>query len=162
MRLLSPQDYAKYHHLSTEQHQFAGNAEWMYINLAPSTPVDEQQPDVAMAIIDPASRLPFLHVEPAHHDVRHGKETKCHCHVSSIYDIKNINLTSAQRNLKLDHDRLGHISMQAVQRLYQPAEPAMLDFDGFTTSSESCLIAKEPAQLRCDLPCCEACQCAKA
>ena len=110
----------------------------------------------------PGSLLPFLHVEPAHHDVRHGKETKCHCHVSSIYDIKNINLTSAQRNLKLDHDRLGHVSMQAVQRLYQPAEAAMLNFDGFTTSSESCLIAKEPAQLRCELPRCEACQCAKA
>ena len=159
MRLISPQDYANYHHLPTDEYQFAGNSQWMFMYL----PTQEgAQPEIAMAIIDPSSRLPFLHAEPGHIEVKNGKEARCHCHVSTIYDINNINLTSAQRNLKLDHDRLGHISMQAVQRLYQPSEVNTPDFDGITTSSESCLVAKEPAQLRCELPRCEACQCAKA
>ena len=89
-------------------------------------------------------------------------ETKCHCNVTSIFDITNVNLTAAQRLLKLDHDRLGHINMQSVQRLYQPAEKDSPDFDGVSTSSESCLVAKDPAQLRCELPRCEACLCARA
>ena len=74
----------------------------------------------------------------------------------------NINLTSAQCNLKLDHDRLSHILMAAVLRLYQPAKKDTKDFDGVNISSDPCLLAKEPAQLRCNLPCCEACQCAQA
>ena len=52
--------------------------------------------------------------------------------------------------------------MVAVQRLYQPAKKDTKDFDGIDISSDPCLLAKEPAQLHCDLPCCEACQCAKA
>ena len=161
MRLISPQDYANYHHLPVDEYQYAGNAQWMFMCLKTDSdnPTDQE---LAFANIDPGSRLPFLHAERSHYETVNGKEARCHCHVTSIYDVKNVNLTSAQRNLKLDHDRLGHVSMQAVQRLYQPSEADLPDFDGVSTSKEPCLIAKEPAQLRCELPRCEACQCAKA
>ena len=164
MRLVSPQDYARYHHMETDEFQFAGNSQWMFmfLKLEESELVPEGLREIAMCNMDPGSRLLFLLAEPSHHEVRSQKESRCHCHVTSIFDVTNINLTSAQRNLKVDHDRLGHISMQAVQRLYQPAVKDEPDFDGIKTSSEPCLIAKEPAQLQCDLPKCEACQCAKA
>ncbi len=89
-------------------------------------------------------------------------ESRCHCHVASIFDPRNVNLTDAQKRLKLDHDRLGHLSMQAIQRLYQPDEADKPDFDGVSVSSKPCLVAKDPSQIRCTPPVCEACQIARA
>ena len=94
--------------------------------------------------------------------MKHLQEVRCHCHVASLFDPRNFNLTTAQKNLKLDHDRLGHLSMQAIQRLYQPAEADKSDFDGVSVSSKPCIVAKDSAQLRCKPPVCEACQVAKA
>ena len=150
MRLISPQDYARYHHFPLDEYQFAGNAHWMFMYIKVNDNL--KMHEMAMANINPGAQLPFLIAEPSHHEIKKGKESKCHCHVLTIYNITNINLTSAQRNLKLDHDRLGHILMVAVQRLYQPAKKDTKDFDGVDISSDPCLLAKEPAQLHCDLP----------
>jgi hypothetical protein len=91
-----------------------------------------------------------------------GKETRCHCHVTSIYDVRNKNLSGPRKQLKLDHDRLGHISMQLIQKLCQPSDPSTPDFDGEPSVSRPCLLAKDPAQIGANPPVCEACQVAKA
>ena len=157
MRLLSPQDYARHHKLSTKHPQFSGNADWMHMELA------GDGNDMIFANMDPNARLPFVFGEAAHaNGATKSLETRCHCHVTSIFDVTNINLTPAQRFLKLDHDRMGHISMQSIQRLYQPAGEDSPDFDGVSTSKKPCIVAKDPAQLRCSPPRCEACLCARA
>ena len=111
---------------------------------------------------DPQTRLPFLLAELGHHDISNKKETRCHCHVTSIFNVRNNNLSHAQKLLKLDHDRLGHLSMQLIQKLYQPEDLSSPDFDGVTTSSQPCLIAKDASQLRCKPPMCKACEVARA
>ena len=158
MRLLSPQDYARYHKMDPEQTQYRGSSMWMALDI----PCLDDKTAKLYANIDPQSRLPFVLGEFGHHDVVDGKETKCHCHVTSIYDTRNINLSRAQKALKLDHDRLGHLSMQMIQRLYQPADHDSPDFDGHPTSGNPCLIAKDAAQIKCKTPVCEACEIARA
>ena len=158
LRLLSPQDYCRYHKMPIDVPQYSGNAGWMTMNIKH----DSKATCMVAAPIDMHSRLPFLLGELGHHDVKDRKETRCHCHVASIFDVRNVNLTEAQKRLKLDHDRLGHLSMQAIQRLYQPDEADKPDFDGVSVSSNPCLVAKDSAQLRCTPPVCEACQVAKA
>ena len=164
LRLLSPQDYARYHHFDTSGHSYAGNANWMTMQLQKEEcDSKSKKHDLIHANIDPSSRLPFVLGELGHHDIKNGKDAKCHCNITSIYDVRNINLTDAQKKLKLDHDRLGHLSMQAIQGLYQPVDSEIKDFDGQSTSGGMpCLLAKDPAQLRCTVPVCEACQIAKA
>ena len=163
LRLLSPQDYCRYHKLPSDQPQYAGCSNWMTLNLK-----DPDDPSCMIgALIDPGSRLPLILGELGHHDVKksrnaHAKEARCHCHVTSVFDVRNVNLSEAQKRLKLDHDRLGHLSMKGIQRLYQPDEADTPDFDGVSVSGKSCIIAKDPAQLRCTPPICEACQVAKA
>ena len=158
LRLLSPQDYCRYHHLSNNEPHYSGNSDWMHMHVKDAA--DKLQEVVA--VIDGGGRLPILVGELGHQDMKHLKEARCHCHVASLFDPRNFNLTVAQKNLKLDHDRLGHLSMQAIQRLCQPAEADKPDFDGVPVSSKPCIVAKDPSQLRCKPPICEACQVAKA
>ena len=53
MRLISPQDYAHYHHFPTDEYQFAGNAHWMFMYIK----VDDnlETCEIAMANIDPGA-----------------------------------------------------------------------------------------------------------
>lgn len=155
MRLLSPQDYYRYHHFNPAETQFfRGSGEWMSLDIKTTESIDDTATEV-IAHIDPQARLPFLHAKPMHFDQVGSKEACCYCNVTSIYDIGNINLTQPQKKLKLDHDRLGHLSMQLIQELYQPEELSIPDFDGPSTSGASCLLAKDAAQLRCQIPLCE-------
>eukprot|EP00977_Amphora_coffeiformis_P016373 scaffold5066_cov173-Amphora_coffeaeformis.AAC.1 len=118
--------------------------------------------ETVLAHIAPDSRLPFLCAERGHHEVNESKETRCHCHVTSVYDVRNTNVLAAQKRLKLDHDRLGHLSMQLIQKLYQPEDQSMPDFDGHPTSGLPCLLARDFAKLKCTIPLCEACELARA
>ena len=162
LRLLSPQDYCRYHHFDPTVSQYRGSAEWMSIDIKANDDPSDFSTSEVLAQIDPQSRLPFLHAELGHHDFENNVETKCHCHMTSVYDVRNINLTDAQKRLKLDHDRLGHLSMQLIQKLYQPEDLSSPDFDGHPTSGLPCLLAKDSAQLRCKAPLCEACEIARA
>ena len=161
MRLLSPQDYCRYHHFDPNDHAYRGSSDWMSIDVRKSETSHETAEVIAH--IDQATRLPFIFAELGHHDIVNGNmESRCHCNVASIYDIRNINLMDAQRKLKLDHDRLAHLSMKMIQKLYQPEDLHSPDFDGQSTSSDPCLLAKDSSQLRCSPPMCEACELAKA
>lgn len=165
MRLLSPQDYCRYHKLNPEISHWEGSADWMTMELKVGKDSNNSSLERIHANIDPSSRLPFLHAELGHHDVVDGKESRCHCTAftaSTIFDPRNINLTDAQKKLKLDHDRLGHLSMKLIQKLYQPEDIEQPDFDGHPTSGSPCLLAKDSAQLRCQPPVCEACELARA
>lgn len=151
MRLLSPQDYCRYHKLDDAYAHWHGSSSWMTLELKVCDNNDNDSLELVCAHIDPASRLLYLHAELGHHDLVDGKETHCHCsaHVaSSVFDPRNINLTDAQKKLKLDHDRLGHLSMKLIQKLYQPEDIDQPDFDGHSTSGLPCLCTKDSAQLR--------------
>lgn len=165
MRLLSPQDYCNYHQLDPAVPQYRGSSSWMSLDVKTSEELGDSNTEEVLAHITSDSRLPFVFAELSHRDVNEPKdnsETRCHCHVTSVYDVRNTNLSAAQKKLKLDHDRLGHLSMQLIQKLYQPEHKSMPDFDGFPTSGLPCLLAKDAAQLRCDIPICEACEIARA
>ena len=162
MRLLSPQDYCKYHQLDSSVPKYRGSSSWMSIDVKINDDAEDLSTEEVLAHIAPDSRLPFLFAELGHHDVKNDKETRCHCHVTSVYDIRNTNLSFAQKKLKLDHDRLGHLSMQLIQKLYQPEDKSMPDFDGHPTSGLPCLLAKDSAQMKCAIPLCEACEIARA
>ena len=82
--------------------------------------------------------------------------------IVSVYDVRNVNLSQAQKQLKLDHDRLGHLSMQLIQKLHQPEDLSSPDFDGHPTSGLPCLVAKDSSQMRYTPPLCEACEIACA
>ena len=164
MRLLSPQDYCRYHHFDSRKPQYMGSADWMSLKVKVGDNPSSKKAIVeeVLSHIDPSSRLPFLFCELGHHDSVNEKTARCHCHVTSIYDVRNFNLSDAQKRLKLDHDRLGHLSMQLIQKLYQPEDMTSPDFDGHPTSGLPCLIARDSAQLRCSPPLCEACEVARA
>eukprot|EP00977_Amphora_coffeiformis_P017454 scaffold5709_cov92-Amphora_coffeaeformis.AAC.2 len=162
LRLLSPQDYCRYHNFDSSNHNYRGTSSWMSIDVKCSDDENDFSIETVLAHIAPDSRLPFLCAERGHHEVNESKETRCHCHVTSVYDVRNTNLSAAQKRLKLDHDRLGHLSMQMIQKLYQPEDKSMPDFDGHPTSGLPCLLARDSAQLKCAIPLCEACELAQA
>ena len=162
MRLLSPQDYCRYYDLPTDETQYRGTSSWMSMDIKCSYEKGNQETKEVVAHISTRDRLPFLLAEPHHLKVKDGKSYKCSCHFTSIYNVRNKNLSAAQKRLKLDHDRLGHLSMQLIQKLYQPQEKSMPDFDGHPTSGLPCLLAKDSAQISFDIPLCEACEVARA
>eukprot|EP00977_Amphora_coffeiformis_P015964 scaffold4831_cov95-Amphora_coffeaeformis.AAC.3 len=162
LHLLSPQDYCRYHNFDSSNHNYRGTSSWISIDIKCSDDKNDFSTETVLAHIAPDSRLPFLCAERGHHKVNKSKETRCHCHVTSVYDVRNTNLSAAQKRLKLDHDRLGHLSMQLIQKLYQPEDQSMPDFDGHPTSGLPCRLACNSTQLKCAIPLCEACELARA
>ena len=73
-------------------------------------------------------------------------------HPSELFSDNNRNLTTAQKHLLLDHQRLGHLGMRRIQNLYHCQE----------ISPESCLKPRTPGCLNCPLPKCHACLLGKA
>ena len=69
-----------------------------------------------------------------------------------VLSTSNENLTTAQKHLLLDHQRLGHLNMRQIQNLYHCHE----------TSPDSCLKPKGTGCLTCPLPKCRACLLGKA
>ena len=163
MRIVSPQDYCRYHKLDSRKIQFGGNADWMHLNLKDKEEKGKQ-PRV-LSQIDSRTRLPFILGEPstwARPEIQATKTSSCGCHFNSVYDPRNHNLSAAQKALLLDHCRLGHISMKAIQRLYRPREGLLPDFDGIPSPTKSCLNPRIKEQATCDPPMCQACNIAKA
>jgi hypothetical protein len=58
-----------------------------------------------------------------------------------VLSNENQNLTKAQKELLLDHHRLGHINMQTIQQLYQDRE-VVCEFDGCENRRGACLTPK--------------------
>ena len=65
-----------------------------------------------------------------------------------------MNLTKTQKELLLDHHRLGHYNMQGLQHLYRA--------DKLDSSSKPSMISRASGITTCDIPLCFACQISKA
>ena len=133
----------------------------------------ENTPTVLTAHMDRSSRLPFLYAEPpppellaAHRNLTRTSaqcsSTSCaHTSTINLYDPKNHNLSATQKRLKLDHDRLGHIGFQRLQRLYSCTK-TISHFDGSQTAKPPCLVPRDKRQAKCEPPTCSTCLAAKA
>eukprot|EP00977_Amphora_coffeiformis_P022633 scaffold11127_cov73-Amphora_coffeaeformis.AAC.1 len=114
---------------------YRGTSSWMSIDVKCSDDKNDFSIETVLAHIAPDSRLPFLCAERGHHEINESKETRCHCHVTSVYDVRNTNLSAARAE-----------------------DQSMPDFDGHPTSGLPCLLARDSAQLKCAIPLCKACE----
>jgi len=176
LRLFSPQDYARYHKLPLELQSMAGNANWFVFQHEASK---KHFGDLIRANIDSQSGLFFFYADPSGSNAkdqlvsRLAEESQVpilalpHVDVNlsqNVHDPKNKNISSAQKRLLLDHQRLAHQRMSLIQqKLYTvpDASPTPL-FSDLTPSKEACLQVREKEQLTCGVPLCETCQVAKA
>ena len=78
-------------------------------------------------------------------------------HEDNPLDASNRNLSRPQKQLLLDHQRLGHVHMRRIQRLYRDSSTS--DSDDMTPS---CLPATFKSSGTCEAPKCLACLYAKA
>jgi hypothetical protein len=115
VRLLSPQYYIRHHRMSTKQDQYGGNAKEFWLCL-------QDDESFIRAPIVPGSKLPIM--------VARSVQPSCGCHYTSsdtdtissyfttdmtVFDLQNQNLSSSQKQLLLDHCRLGHLGFQHLQ-----------------------------------------------
>lgn len=163
MRLLSPQDYARYHKLPTDTDQFGGNSSRIWMSL-------HQSKARWQCNVDPRSNLPIgLGCIPQ--DVN----TSCGCHscfscfqanADNVLQSSNQNLTQVEKEILLDHQRLGHINMDYLQALYRPRQdedqPSNVDHDVAAQDCTPCIVRKSKAMSSCTPPKCLACALAKA
>jgi hypothetical protein len=77
-----------------------------------------------------------------------------------VLSNENQNLIKAQKELLLDHQRLGHINMPTIQRLNQDCK-VVGEFDGCENRRGPCLVPHHPGCASCPIPKCFACQAAK-
>ena len=80
-------------------------------------------------------------------------------HHESPLDQTNLNLTGPQKQLLLDHQRLGHVHMRRIQQLYRFGNDSTSDVD---SDSLTCLPSRFKSSSTCDAPKCLACLYEKA
>jgi hypothetical protein len=184
-RLLSPQQYAQFHSLlspdplsDTFGSLYGGTrSEFWFLH--------ENKTNLIRIPIHPTANLPIL---LGHEASTSSSPTTCACqscsscchtaktpvlpsshlhsYSTSVLDSPNLNLTSSQKQLLLDHQRLGHVSFPHLQELYRETT-VECDFDGCSTgpstpSDSACLPNRSSSLSSCDPPLCLACQASKA
>ena len=166
MRLLSPQDYCRFHKIYPVQ----GKNYWGTMDGMSMFILRDDADGLATidAPMEPMSRLPMIFGEIVQKEERTKSEptTKCEscsqANVSiNIYDPRNVNLSPAQKALKLDHDRLGHIGFKRLQALYK-GKDTFIEWDGSVSQRDSCLHPTIEAQASCSIPACATCMLAKS
>ena len=172
LRLFSPQDYARYHEQDTSKPSFLGNGAWLYFHHE-SSDLDKEKVAV-FGNRDPHTGLFYFYGEDKHDAPLQGEtdsplssplkaQPTCRCHPTvNVHDPKNVNLSRTQKNLLLDHSRLGHVRMNLVQSLYECSDDVSPTFLGNAPPCKPCLHAKDKGQISCPLPLCQTCQVAKA
>ena len=170
LRLFSPQDYARYHKQDPKYASMMGSSSWFTFNHQDSNLMDDVK--LIYCGLDPESRLFYFYAEerrsksqPSSKQAIRQPSCPCCSLSQNVHDARNINLTKAQKNLLLDHQRLGHLRMTKVQALYRCPDPSpspsFID-DSSPSHCDPCLKAKEAGQLTCDPPKCATCEVAKA
>ena len=174
LRLFSPQDYARYHKIGADspdpnRYTMLGSASWFAFECQDSKP---SNPDVVVSNLDaesklfffysetPAASLPVSSAQPVS-----DSPSRCSCNNVSVHHPKNANLTASQKQLLLDHYRLGHLRMSLIQTLYTcgpPNTPPTPRFIPEESACDPCLLSRERGQSTCTIPLCATCQCAKA
>jgi hypothetical protein len=168
VKLISPQDYVRYHGLPTNIDHYGGNALEFWMNLQDGT-------SKVIASIVSGIRLPVM--------IAQSVPTNCFCGNTTLSDeftnvlsTNNQNLSPTQKLLMLDHCRLGHLNFQHLQSLYKPKTNIHLGCDkqGESTpnslsyeeqgelNKQPCLKPKLPGLLSCPIPKCKACLLSKA
>ena len=148
IRLFSPQDYARYHEMPQHQDAFGGNSTGCWLKFPESD-------SVLFAHMDGGSNVPMILATNGERP--NCKVEGCGCtngnHLAqSVLSETNTNLTKSQKELLLDHFRLGHFNMQTLQRLYRTDKDS---------DQKPCLVSRSQ-QLNVDIPLCQACQISKA
>jgi hypothetical protein len=150
LRLISPQDYARHHRLPVTNDNFGGCSTSMWLLHADGT-------HRVRANMEPSSNLPFLIGRPS----KSPSESSCGCHATAVHSPLNINLSSAQKALLLDHERLGHLSFRRVQQLYRPSSCSVRS-EVSSTLCDPCFNGRPSGCSSCDPPLCLACSISKA
>ena len=177
LRLMSPQDYARFHGWKGDDGCFHGHDRKMWIKLALVDAKDIRTLDAPVSKID---NLPYF--DATLDNCKDGSTTQCscksncaRCNNAQLFDSAleasgfsmevlnktNENLTAAQKELLLDHQRLGHIGFEHLQSLYRDRE-LVCEFDGCSKTSGACLVPKHRGTGTCEIPLCLACQACKA
>ncbi len=168
-RLFSPQEYCRYHSIDGDTYQWGGNATSFWFQFP-------QAPARLLCNMDPQSRLPVAWASPpppACTPDTSGVCTNVHalrpcaCAHSAILAPSNMNLSTAEKALLLDHFRLGHLNMHQIQALYSETVPETTlcsDIEGCDPKNpRRCLVPRHPqAPTVKPLPKCMACAAAKA
>lgn len=184
-RLLSPQQYAQFHSLSTDCSALLGPGNLYGGNRNSFWFLHENKTNVISIPIHPTGNLPVLLGHESQADSTLAADP-CSCHscsscctstpgrlpgsahgyTASVLDPTNLNLTSSQKQLLLEHHRLGHLSFPHLQELYRETSVER-DFDGCSSGPSSspdtaCLPNRSPSLSSCSPPLCLACQASKA
>ena len=178
-RLFSPQHYGGFHGWSVKnEDMFGGNHTRVWVLLA------EPQSKICPRIEAPISAfdsLPYITGYTEAHLVAKltaARKIDCGCSstcdrcssVANAFDTAfnmevlseaNENLTPSQKELLLDHQRIGHINMSHLQELYRPRD-IDCEFDGCSKDSNPCLPAHHAGVSSCDQPMCLACAAARS
>ena len=156
IRLFSPQSYCRYHQMPSDQDAggYNGTGAWMKIADSESR---------VFASSDALTVVPMFLATNAMS--KKSCQPSCGCKgacshqasliTSQVLRDENINLSRSQKELLLDHYRLGHLNMSHLQELYRAKSEKEL-------SLVPCLSAKLPSMLGCEIPHCQACRISKA
>ena len=177
-RLMSPQDYADFHgwDLTRGMGAYHGHQKDMWIQLALQ---DSNETRYLNASISKMDGIPYF--EASVQNCEDPKPTctcgntcpscntaKLHDHLleavgysMEVLSEANENLSAAQKDLLLDHQRLGHIGFDHLQSLYRDRE-LNCEFDGCSKTSGACLVSNHRSTATCDIPMCITCQASKA
>jgi hypothetical protein len=168
IHLMSPQSYGQYHSWNAcVDDNLGGNnfRIWLLLNVEDSATLSKLE--IPISAFD---NLPHFRASPPSCEgpspetpaCGNKKCLACQVHTFNMEFLsnENQNLTKAQKELLLDHQRLGHISMCTIQHLYQDHE-VECKFDGCETKRGPCLTPCHPGCASCDIPKCFACQAAK-
>ena len=181
-RLCPPQIVSKYNQLDQREAQYFGNHQFfsMYVN--------SHNKDKVTIPIDSRINLPLLKAKKVPVSHQSNRSTTCTCtdtywcrccidtsqtisasarfdqlYKVSLSEESNRNLSGPQRHILLDHERLGHVHMDLLRRLYSPHRSTC----DTNTKNESCvctpcLTPNFKSLVSCELPQCCACNLAKA
>ena len=167
LRLFSPQDYARYHKQSSASATMLGSHSWFGFTHVTSS---QDKPAIVVSGVEMSSRLFFFYAQVPEQEKNQAQTatvskpgSAVECHVSqNVHDVRNVNLSPAQKALLLDHQRLGHFRFPLIQALYQEYEDTTPAFLEPQTPCTQHLIPRTLSQLTCDVPICATCQVAKA
>jgi hypothetical protein len=144
IRLLSPQDYARYHNLSILADQYGGNSKEFWMMLQDGT-------SKVLAPIASGGKLPIMIAK--HTSANNLRQSTCYSsEFTNVLDFQNQNLSSTQKLLLLDHCRLGHLNFSHQQSLYCPKPTTDTTGDQGEHTRTSCLIPKVNSLRTCTPP----------
>ena len=127
IRLFSPGDYARYHNMSHDVDSFAGNFARCWMKMADSDSRAFAYHDGRFQVPlllgsngdRPSCSTPALNHGGASNEGCGCGQDVCSIMANNVLRTSNINLTSTQKELLLDHYRVGHYNLQDLQRLYR-------------------------------------------